>query len=420
MALFGCVLEQPDLASELNPEWFDDKRLSHLVEIVSRLLTSGKPVDPLTVLHEANDAKMTALVEDCRQQCHSSSSFQYWLEIVVKGAEKRRMEAAARTFLAKLPDSNGDLRGCIAELEISLAKPLKNERKTLVPKEIAERLNEHLEYRFNLEGKRSGLETGFSRLDEMLDGLQLSEMTILGARPGMGKTAIACNIVKHVCLTNKIPTLFFTLEMSAAALSRRLLSDFAWIPMQTLKSGRLSPEHFTKISAFDKLLKESPLYIKESLGGISVTEAASVIRRGVERKGIKLVVLDYLQKVKSANKHEKRTYEIGEASGTLVDAVKQSGVAFLCLAQLNRESEKDKGRAPRLSDLADSGQIERDADNVLLLHRQVTTDKTAATLFVAKQRDGENGSVKLHFDGQFCRFDDVINQPEPRPVINDE
>jgi replicative DNA helicase len=119
---------------------------------------------------------------------------------------------------------------------------------------------------------------------------------------------------------------------------------------------------------------------------------------------VKLVVVDYLQKIKCAEKSEKRTYEVAEVSGKLKDIATQTGVAVLCLAQLNRESEKDKGRLPRLTDLADSGQIERDADLVMLLDRDRKQASGEAQIVVAKQRDGECGLVKLHYEGQFCRF----------------
>lgn len=410
-ALLGCVLEQPELATELKAEWFDDQRIAHLIGLAEQLQSSGKPVDAGTLLHATNDPAMLVLLQEGMAQCHSSANFPYWRDIIVAKSEKARMEIAARHFLARLPATNGDLRACIAELENALAKPLKDERLTLMPKDVARALTDHLEYRFNLNGKRSGIETGFCKLDYLLDGLQFAEMTILAARPGMGKTALACNIVDKVCLVGKIPTLLLSLEMTAAALSRRLLSANARIPMQRLKSGAFIESDLPKIAAFNALMCQSPIYIRESFGGMSASEAASLIRRGANRKGVKLVVLDYLQKLKSDHKQEKRTYEIAEASGVLLDAIKQTGVAFLCLAQLNRESEKDKGRRPRLNDLADSGQIERDADNVLLLDRN-RAEPFRASLIIAKQRDGETGIVPLHFNGEFCQFSEETNQSE--------
>lgn len=407
-ALFGCLLEDSALSSEIMADWFDDKRIAHLVGISDRLVSAGSPLDISTVIQAAGNSDLLPLLLDCQSQCHSAANFAYWRDIVTDHAARARLAAAAQEFILRLPEANGDLRGHISRLETALAAPIKNERRTLMPKEIALGLSEHLEGRFNLQGRRSGLVTGFSQLDRLLDGLQFGEFTILGARPGTGKTALACNIVERVCLRDKIPTLFLSLEMSAAALSRRLLASHQSIGIFELKSGRLSAADFVKISAFDSLLKKSSLFIREAFGGMTAGEAASLIRRGTARHGVKLVVIDYLQKFKADHAHEKRTYEIAESSSTLVDAVKQSGVACLCLAQLNRESEKDKGRAPRLNDLADSGKIEQDADTVLLLNRNREEEPHRAVLIVAKQRDGETGIVRLHFTGEFCRFNDEL------------
>jgi replicative DNA helicase len=376
------------------------------------MLKDGDPVDAATLHQTMPEEGTTILIRESQAECHSSANFPYWREIIVEAAEKSRLQKATLKFLADLPAANGDLRAHISALENALAKPIGNESRTLLPKDCAAALTNSLEARFNLKGARSGLETGLTYLDRLTDGLQFGEITVLGARPSVGKTALACNITARICLRDKVPTLFLSLEMSAAALCRRLLSCHESLHMSDLKSGRLSQDDFVKMAAFDRTLKNSPIYIRESFGGMSGGEAAGLIRRGAARKGVRLVVLDYLQKLKPDAKHEKRTYEVADASASLVNAVRESGVALLCLAQLNRESEREKGRTPRISDLADSGQIERDADTVLLLHRDKQHPEVAQ-LIVGKQRDGETGIVHLFFKGQFCRFADATNQPEP-------
>ena len=411
-ALIGCVLIEPELAAELRAEWFDDLRLAEILNLTTGLLGSGKAIGAATLVHQGADF---GLIREAEEQCHSAANFQYWRDDLIAAAERSRLLKAAQHFISLLPSCNGELRTHIAALENALAKPMAAENKTLTPKDCADGLINHLETRFNLQGKRSGLETGFVDLDRISDGLQFGEVTILAARPSVGKTAIACNLVERVCLRDKIPTLFLSLEMSAPALCRRLLSGVESIAMQDLKSGRLSELDMAKVAKFNETLKASPLYIRESFGGMSAQEAASLIRRGVARKGIKLVVLDYLQKLKPGSKHEKRTYEIAETSAVMVEAVKQSGVAFVCLAQLNRENEKDKGRTPRLSDLADSGQIERDADNVFLLHRKRGDNPHEAQLIVAKQRDGETGLINLFFEGKYCKFHSEEKHPVQEP-----
>ncbi len=319
--------------------------------------------------------------------------------------DTERLRDAALRFMEQTFDSpHEDLKKYVDELQEAIWKTQTWDKSTLSPNECAAALASHLEQRMNLNGALSGLATGFTRLDDMLDGLQLGEVTILASRPSIGKSAIACNIVDRVCLTDGIPTLFLSLEMSASALCRRMLSSNQRIPMNDLKSGRFTDKNLSQFAAFDALLKKSPLFIHESFGSMGAFEASGLIRKYAKRDGVKLVVLDYLQKLKAENKHEKRTYEIAETSALITSAVRDSGVAMLCLAQLNRESERDKGRTPRLSDLADSGQIERDADTVLLLHRDRNKPYNEAFVIISKQRDGETGAVKLFFDGRYCRF----------------
>ena len=411
-ALIGCCLEQPDFAGELKSAWFDDHAIAALHLAIGELLLAGKPIDAGTVLHAAGSAPETlALILECQEQCVSTANFAHWREIIVAETQKSRMLAAAQGFISALPEANGDLRTHVSRLESVLSKPIGREAKTQGAGDCADALNHSIEHRFNNQGKRSGLLTGLEGLDKYTDGLQFGEMTIVAARPGVGKTAIACNLVNRICLEDGVPTLFLSLEMSTTALCRRMLSSREGVEMVRLKSGVLCESDMARIAMFHRRLKASPFFCREAFGGMSGQEAATIIRRASERRGVKFVVLDYLQKLKSDSKQEKRTYEVADASASLVAAVRDTKVAFVCLAQLNRESEKDKGRMPRVSDLADSGQIERDADCVLLLHRD-RDEESIAAMVVGKQRDGETGTVKLHFDGRFCRFTDSFYIPD--------
>jgi replicative DNA helicase len=148
------------------------------------------------------------------------------------------------------------------------------------------------------------------------------------------------------------------------------------------------------------------MFIVDGIDGMGIRQLCTRVRRHVLKYGIKLVVIDYLQKVRPSERHEKRTYEIGEISSRLKALAVETNVAMLTMAQLNRENTKDKGRPPRLSDLADSGQIERDADLVGLIHRSGSDAK----LLIAKQRDGETGIINLNFEGTYCRFTSTSNQ----------
>lgn len=217
-------------------------------------------------------------------------------------------------------------------------------------------------------------------------------------------TAIGLNIFKRACLMDGVPSVFISLEQSYTALMRRLASAWCHINMRHLKRGQLTDVEVARLHEFNVAYRAAPATIYDFVdGGASADTVASVIKR-IARKGVKLVIIDYLQKVRPNERHEKRTYEVGETSGTLRAAAVSCGVAMVTLAQLNREPEKEKGRIPKLSDLADSGQIERDADVVGLLHRDRAMSAGPACLCIAKQRDGETGIVNLHFDGRYCEF----------------
>jgi replicative DNA helicase len=194
--------------------------------------------------------------------------------------------------------------------------------------------------------------------------------------------------------------------MSEKAIMRRLVSSVGSIPMQSIKTGQLNQHEMSKLMAATVKCSKAPLFFLDRSSGASISEITAVAKRSIRKNGIKLVVVDYLQKI-AGQKSEKRTYEIADVSGKLKALAAKTKTAVLALAQLNRESEKEKGRPPRLADLADSGQIERDADTVVLINRDRSVAKGESMLIIAKQRDGECGIVNVGYDGEFCRFYDL-------------
>lgn len=277
--------------------------------------------------------------------------------------------------------------------------------------QATERLIEDLELRSKLNGQLSGIETGFTRFDRMTDGLQKGELTVIAARPSIGKSAFGSGVAIRTALMNSIPTLVVTLEMSVEAWMRRMLSALSEIKMGEIRAGSYTRDNFTKFAAFNARCKKAPIYFINAVGGLTINRVAAAIQRYVRIYDIKLVIVDYLQKVKPSENHEKRTYEVAEVSSALKGLAEKTKTSFLVLAQLNREPDiAVKPRAPRLSDLADSSQIERDADTVGLLHRDRNDPTGKATLLIAKQRDGDTGSINLKFNGPLCRFENPMFQ----------
>jgi replicative DNA helicase len=220
---------------------------------------------------------------------------------------------------------------------------------------------------------------------------------------------MAASIISHACLINEIPSVFITLEMRESAILRRIASARLQIPIATLRDGAFSENDFKKLMGFNAWIARSKLFFIDGVSGITIAQIASELRALIRKHAIKLVVVDYLQKIKPAASKEKRTYEVGAVSEALKGLAASLGVSIVALAQLNREPDKDKGRQPRASDLADSAQIERDADLIALIHRPRTEEDPkgeSAKLIIAKQRDGEVGVIHMNFSAAFCQFTD--------------
>ena len=272
------------------------------------------------------------------------------------------------------------------------------------------------DYARNKPKKRTGIETGIEDFDNLTWGLQNKTLTILGARPSHGKTALIVKILSHCCLESKIPALFFSLEDSMDNIVRRIVCQRARLDASDLRAGIYHPGDIEAITAQMLAINKSPLTIDDR-GGLNISQIRSIARRKVRKHGVKLIALDYLQKIKPASRQEKRTYEIGEVTEGLKEMAKELDVPVICAAQLNRESDKEKGRTPRPSDLGDSGMIERDADLIALLQRVPDMDsygRWGFDLVIAKQRDGKTAKVPLMFTPKFTRFDPA-NEPEPEP-----
>lgn len=425
--ILSCAIQSPDvfdaLKGKLTARHFYDLRhqivWEHLVKLtmpnflalVGSLRQSGELVQlgGETFLNELQDAEPSP----ASYPSHLAELEEY---------RRLRTLLSATASASRAIQSGGTVQDVVAGLETALSQTTEGAERALTPANAADALINDLEMRFNLsnEGKRSGLVTGWHKFDDMTDGLQFGEQAVIGARPSMGKTAIATNLVERICLMDEIPTAFVTLEMSPAALCRRMVSSWCRIHMQTLRSGKMTEADFARVSAFQIMLRKRPLYFVDGVSGMTEVQVCSELRRLHRKHGIRFAVVDYLQKIRGSRHEEKKTYEVGAVSSALKAVAKELNIALVTLAQLNRENEKDKGRPPRTSDLGDSKQIEQDADLVALLHRPRTDDAEIHTrLMITKQRDGECDTVNLAFIGRFCRFENMTHQPPPNECDED-
>ncbi|MDR0914246.1 MAG: replicative DNA helicase [Oscillospiraceae bacterium] len=256
--------------------------------------------------------------------------------------------------------------------------------------------------------------SGIGSLDRVITGLNRSDMLLIAARPGVGKTSFALNIAKHVGLKARKKVAFFSLEMTNEQLVARLLSTEALVPSTKLRTGQLSAEEWQRIISAGDVLCKTEIYIDDT-PGITVAEMKSKLRR---LKGVDVVVVDYLQLMSSGRRNEGRVQEISEITRNMKVLAKELNVSLIMLSQLSRASEQRAEHRPMLSDLRDSGSIEQDADIVLFLYREAMYDRDAHTenpnadqndceVIIAKNRHGETNTVHLHWTGEYMRFTDI-------------
>ncbi|HEY5239122.1 MAG TPA: replicative DNA helicase [Rhizomicrobium sp.] len=292
-------------------------------------------------------------------------------------------------------------------------------------------------------GKISGVSSGFSDIDSLLQGLQPSDLLILAGRPGMGKTALATNMAFNAAryhsqdmeagaeLSRGAPVLFFSLEMAAQQLSARILSEQTEIEMWKIRSGRFAESEWEKFVLSMQDLSTLPLYIDDT-GGISIAQIAARARRLKREKGIGLIVIDYLQLIEPSRRAENRVQEITEVTKGLKALAKELNVPVLALSQLSRGVDSRDDKRPVLSDLRESGSIEQDADVVMFVYREEYYLKSRepepgsaehdkwlekcerchrrAEVLVEKHRHGATNKIELFFDDRFTRFSNLANE----------
>jgi len=399
-----------EVFAKIPTDALQDADLYHVFEIIKGLVAKSDPVNMTTVVKEWKRSMGQTPVpfealNKCDEMCPSPANHPEFSRAVLEAHLRRQLRSTGDRLIRDSAVSTLSVDQIVSNAEAGLTVEASKEE-VQSSKSVAGRFIDATQERFARKGHLSGITSGFHKLDAMTDGFQFGELAIIAARPSIGKTAIAIAIAKAAAVEHRVPTLFISLEMSDESIMRRMVSTIGSIPMQDIKTGDLNEGGMRAMGAATAKIAGSPIYFVSGSGISGIATITAVIRRAVRKWGVKLVLVDYLQKIHGSRAAEKKTYEIAEVSGKLKAVASDTKTAVIALAQLNRANEKDAPRAPRLTDLADSGQIERDADLVLLLDRVRNEPKGEAVIAVAKQRDGECGLVHLWYDGQFCRFTD--------------
>jgi replicative DNA helicase len=343
----------------------------------------------------------------------------YYIDIVREKYVLRRLISACNRLSTQCYDQQGEIEPLLDEAEKEIFAITGEHVKTeIIPtKDLVMEAIEQIEKLYENRGSVTGLPTGFIELDRMTSGLHAAEMIVIAARPSMGKTAFAMNIAEHVAMDIGKAVAVFSLEMSSQQLVQRILCSRAKVDLQRVRNGFLSERDFPNLTAAASQVAAAKMYIDDT-PGLTVTELRAKARRMKSQHDIQLIVIDYLQLLRSLSRRaqDNRQLEISEISAGIKALAKELNLPIIVIAQLNRQPDtraKEGGR-PRLSDLRESGSIEQDADLVGLLVRPeyYETDDEAkqerageAELIIAKQRNGPTGDVPLTFLKQYTRFE---------------
>jgi replicative DNA helicase len=264
-----------------------------------------------------------------------------------------------------------------------------------------------------------GVETGFFELDDMLNGLQNGEMIIVAARPSMGKTAIAMNMIEHIAADSRLPAAVFSLEMSKQQLAQRLLCSRGQIDAHKLRKGLLQSHEYAHLANVVGELAKAPIWVDDS-PGLTILDLRAKARRLKLQHDVKCIMVDYMQLMDNPGP-DSRQQQISEISRGIKAVARELNIPVIALSQLNRASEGRDGHRPRMSDLRESGSIEQDADVIMLLHREDYyrmsepdfQPDNIAEIIIAKQRNGPTGTVKLTFLNKATRFENLSAQSDP-------
>jgi len=344
----------------------------------------------------------------------TAANVEYYARIVAEKSVLRRLIAASTEIAASAYDSQYEVDEILDKAEETIFQ-ISQGRTTqgyVHLKDVLVETMEKLEYLASHKGNVVGLSSGFSDLDSITSGFQPSDLIILAARPSVGKTSLGLNIARNIAIREDCSVAVFSLEMSREQVAQRLLCSESAINSQKLRNGFLSDDEWRRLSIGLGRLGEAKIFIDDT-PGISVMELRAKARRIKAEHGLGLVVVDYLQLMRT-RKQENRQQEISEISRSLKGLARELDVPIIAMSQLSRAVEQRQDRRPVLSDLRESGAIEQDADVVMFLYTEPELEQNnLIELIVAKQRNGPTGNLKLFFSREICRFGDldVIHAP---------
>jgi len=405
------------VAEFLKAEHFYAREHQLIYGAMITLFEKQQPIDVVTIQDELKKTDSLKQIggknylSDLINAVPTSAYIEQYGRIVKNHFVKRKLIQMSSRLVEKSFDTKGDVKKLLddAETEIFALSQEHLHRDFIELKEVLAESFERLEEFVKKGSHLRGVSTGFIDLDTKLAGMQDSNLLILAARPGIGKTTMALNIALQAATKNKTPVGFFSLEMSKEELVDRLLVGQADIDAWRLKTGRLSDDDYKRLTEAMGDLSEAPIFIDDTPGS-SILEMRTKARKLMMEKGIKLLIVDYLQLIDSGKRFDSRVNEVSFVSQNLKNLARELKIPVLALSQLSRAVEQRGTRKPQLSDLRESGSIEQDADVVMFLYLEQETEdildqnKKIVKLYIAKHRNGATGEMDLMFRGDRVKF----------------
>lgn len=398
---------------------FYDERNAKLFITIGNMIERSKAVDLTTLIDELRNNKILTKVgnidyiNELINFVPSAANIDYYLEIVYNRALLRRLINASDEIITKSFDSTDSLEEIVDDAERKILSVVRGRRTEEMKKiqNVLQKAQADLEKLAELDAPTTGLPSGFKGIDRITAGFHKNEMTIIAARPGMGKTAFSLNLVTNVATATNKTVAVFNLEMGAEQLANRMIANVGEIESEKLKTGRLKTDDWHRVNEAISRLADTNIYIDDT-AGINVSEIRSKCRRlATSEQGLGLVVIDYLQLLQGSNRYAgNRVQEVSEISRALKLMAMELEVPVIALAQLSRDVEKRVSKKPMLSDLRESGSIEQDADVVAFLHsddyyeKEEQSNVIDITYMIQKHRNGPIDNVNLKFIKNISAF----------------
>lgn len=414
-----------DVIDILKPESFYKEAHQHIYEAIYELFGASEAIDILTVTQklrskgELESAGGAYYISQLTNRVASAAHAESHARIIAQKHILRELISISSKVIQKAYDETTDVFDLLDEAESGLFSVAEGNIRKNYDKmsTLIKQAAEEIEVAMNREDGVSGIPTGFTALDRVTSGWQKSDMVVLAARPGMGKTAFVISMARNIAVDFNHGVAIFSLEMSSLQIVNRLISGEAEIPAEDIRKGNFTKDKFNQLFEKTKKLAEAPIFIDDT-PGLSVFELRAKCRRLKQQHNISIVIIDYLQLMSAGGTGGNREQEISTISRSIKEIAKELDIPIIALSQLSRSVETRGGdKRPMLSDLRESGAIEQDADIVTFIYRpeyyQMETwpDETPCAgqgeIIIAKHRNGSLEDVRLKFIGKYAKFDNL-------------